>query len=393
MKKTFLIIFCLCSTMILQAQVSKTVNVTAGGLYSALTITERNTVTNLKVTGIIDASDFKTMRDNMLVLTVLDLSGTTIAAYTGQLGTSANTGAIISYPKNAISENAFYLYKSLTTITIPSSVTSIERNAFTYCTGLISIVIPSLVTSIGTKAFFYCSGLTSFTIPKSVTSIGDGAFYGCSKLTSISIPSLVTSIESSTFYSCSSLTSVTIPSSVTSIGEFAFLNCTKLTTITIPSLVTSIGNDAFYGCSRLTSIYAYPSSPVILTSSPAVFSGVNKTTCILYVPIGTLNAYRTANQWKDFKNVEEFTPTNLEFNSLQKISIYPNPFTNGLYVTGLNGISLLSIFDLNGKLIFTKKIQSNEYVSVKSLISGTYFINIISGNRNLKMKVLKINYQ
>jgi len=379
--------------MILQAQVSKTVNVTAGGLYSALTITERNTVTNLKVTGIIDASDFKTMRDNMLVLTVLDLSGTTIAAYTGQLGTSANTGAIISYPKNAISENAFYLYKSLTTITIPSSVTSIERNAFTYCTGLISIVIPSLVTSIGTKAFFYCSGLTSFTIPKSVTSIGDGAFYGCSKLTSISIPSLVTSIESSTFYSCSSLTSVTIPSSVTSIGEFAFLNCTKLTTITIPSLVTSIGNDAFYGCSRLTSIYAYPSSPVILTSSPAVFSGVNKTTCILYVPIGTLNAYRTANQWKDFKNVEEFTPTNLEFNSLQKISIYPNPFTNGLYVTGLNGISLLSIFDLNGKLIFTKKIQSNEYVSVKSLISGTYFINIISGNRNLKMKVLKINYQ
>lgn len=57
--------------------------------------------------------------------------------------------------------------------------------AFSDCSGLTSLTIPSSVTSIGEYAFNGCSGLTSFTIPSSVTSIGWGAFCGCSGLTSI----------------------------------------------------------------------------------------------------------------------------------------------------------------------------------------------------------------
>ena len=57
--------------------------------------------------------------------------------------------------------------------------------AFSDCSGLTSLTIPSSVTSIGESVFFGCSGLTSFTIPSSVTSIGWGAFCGCSGLTSI----------------------------------------------------------------------------------------------------------------------------------------------------------------------------------------------------------------
>ena len=57
--------------------------------------------------------------------------------------------------------------------------------AFSDCSGLTSLTIPSSVTSIGYCAFLGCSGLTSFTIPSSVTSIGWGAFCGCSGLTSI----------------------------------------------------------------------------------------------------------------------------------------------------------------------------------------------------------------
>ncbi|HEX7583948.1 MAG TPA: hypothetical protein VF373_04615, partial [Prolixibacteraceae bacterium] len=68
-----LLIICLCTTFLLHAQVSKTVNVTAGSLSLALTNTEKSTITNLTLTGTIDARDFKTMRDSMTVLAEIDL--------------------------------------------------------------------------------------------------------------------------------------------------------------------------------------------------------------------------------------------------------------------------------------------------------------------------------
>ena len=105
---------------------------------------------------------------------------------------------------------------------------------------------------IGSTAFYDCSSLTSITIPNSVTSIEEYAFYGCSGLTSVTIPNSVTSIGERAFSSCSSLASVTIPNSVTSIGKYAFYGCSGLTSVTIPNSVTSIGEYAFSGCSSLT---------------------------------------------------------------------------------------------------------------------------------------------
>ena len=139
-------------------------------------------------------------------------------------------------------------------IIIPNSVNNIGNSAFQGCTGLTSVTIPNSVTSIGGSAFEGCTGLTSVTIPNSVNNIGSSAFQGCSGLTSVTIPNSVTSIGKNAFYGCNGLTSVTIPNSVTSIGENAFYGCSGLTSITIPNSVTSIGNYAFRNCTGLTSV-------------------------------------------------------------------------------------------------------------------------------------------
>ena len=170
------------------------------------------------------------------------------------------------------------------------------------------------MTSIGRSAFAGCSSLTSLTIPNSVTSIGDGAFYGCSGLTSVTIPNSVTSIGEGAFRYCSSLTSVTIPNSVTSIGDVAFRGCSSLTSVTIPNSVTSIGRFAFSDCYRLNTIYCLnPIPPTCETIETFMCSDLDYvrdkydvyTYATLHVPMGSEEIYSSAHDWRYFNKIKE----------------------------------------------------------------------------------------
>ena len=217
----------------------------------------------------------------------------------GAFYNSKFTKVTIGDSVTSIGDYTFCGCSSLTSITIPNSVTEIGYRAFYGCSSLTSITIPNSVTTIEKGAFEGCSSLTSITIPDSVTSIGDSAFSGCSSLTSITIPESVTTIESSAFSVCSSLTSITIPDSVTSIEYAAFRDCSSLKSITIPDSVTTIREWAFYNCSSLTSVYCKSiTTPV---GGVYMFDG-NASGRKIYVPTESVNAYKSAEYWSDYKN-------------------------------------------------------------------------------------------
>ena len=130
-----------------------------------------------------------------------------------------------------------------------------------------------------------------------ILSIGNYAFYYCANLTDITIPNSVTSIGYCAFAYCDSLADVTISNGVVNIDGFAFAYCGNLTDITIPNSVTNIGNYAFYFCTSLTDIYLNPTTPPSLGGTNAIPEQT-----IIHVPVGSLNAYKSADNWSSFKS-------------------------------------------------------------------------------------------
>ena len=265
----------------------------AGTLPDRISESKKYLITNLKIVGEVNGTDWRFIRemagcDNYGSktngkLSILDLSDAKIV--------------------EGGSEYIEYIWN------VGTSNDVLGNYAFYGCSRLTSLTIPSSVTSIGEAAFYGCSGLTSLTIPSSVTSIGEGAFNGCSGLTSLIIPSSVTSIGEEAFASCSRLTSLTIPSSVTSIGEAAFYGCSGLTSLTIPSSVTSIGNYTFWDCSGLTSIYVYLEKLPNLGTD--VFYRCDAKNCTVYVPTGTYDDYKLS-EFGYFENIVEFDATGID---------------------------------------------------------------------------------
>ena len=291
----------------------------AGTLPQRISSDEKNLITNLKINGEINGTDLRFIREmaegSAYVyeppkgnLSILDLSGARIISGGDYYFLLFST--IIYY----IGYLAFFGCSGLTSLTLPSSLTSIGNSAFDGCSGLTSLTLPSSLTSIGDYAFAYCSGLTSLTLPSSLTSIGDNAFYYCRGLTSVTLPPSLTTIGDEAFAHCHSLASVTFPSSLASIGRKSFAYCYDLKILSIPSGITSLrhlmafSEETIFGDSGLESVYVAWGTP-----APAgrFFNGVNISKCTLYVPLGTKQAYWEADVWKDFGYTKEYDVTDV----------------------------------------------------------------------------------
>ena len=226
----------------------------AGTLPNMISYDQKNLITNMKIVGKINGTDLKFIREMAGrdvnggktdgKLSILDLSEAKIVA---------GGDAYVRFSENYYTSN----------------------------------------DKLGDYAFSGCSGLTSLTLPSSVTSIGRGAFHGCWKLTSLTIPSGVTSIGYSAFRGCSGLTSLTIPSGVTSIGNYAFYGCSGLTSLTIPSGVTSIGDYAFCEWSHNGRLYIWrrDKAPVKFYDNKTNKAKMSKSICVESFVHSSSNTY------------------------------------------------------------------------------------------------------
>ena len=320
------------------------------------------------------AYDFKVdgIYYNITSSTEVTVTGNGLYSYSGnvvipeQVTHDSNT-----YSVTSIGDNAFTYCSGLTSVTIGDSVTTIGERAFYNCSDLTSVSIGNSVTSIGDYAFYGCRSLTSVTIPDSVTSIGDYAFCGCYSLTSVMIPDSVISIGDSAFCHSESLTSVTIGESVTFIGDNAFRECTALASVTIGESVTSIGDYAFYYCRAMTRLESRAEVP------PAcgyyALDDINKQTCELFVPIKSLDAYKAADQWKDFvfiTGVDYDNPGSVEDAVSENDGVHVVANNDSIEVTGADN-AVKTVYNINGQVIYS---GTDTTISVPE--NGIYIVRV-----------------
>lgn len=192
---------------------------------------------------------------------------------------------------------AFYGCYSLSSITIPSTVSAIGTYAFQQCYALSGFVIPTNVTSLGTYDFHSCYNLQLISIPLKTVTLGARCFYGCAGLSRISLSKNMTSFTTYIFYNCYSLNEIVIPPNLTTIANYSFYQCYGLTSIIIPSAVTTIGTYAFQTCTGLQRIRFVPTSPPTV-SGTTTFTSL-PTTCVIEVPTNSLTSYEGATNYPD----------------------------------------------------------------------------------------------
>lgn len=249
-----------------------------------------------------------------------------------------NNNALVSKNFNAGESNVanYFANAPVEELIFGEDVTSIGDFAFSDCT-ITSIKMSDNLTRIGNYAFWGCYKLTSIDFSNNLTYIGEWAFAGCQSLPTVTIPESVSCIDLIAFQWCYKLTKVIVNSNevvareheqyytlmscfgkqveeyvlgenVKKIAYIAFAETDKLVSVTIPSNVTCVEDSAFHKCTSITDIYLYAEQ--VPKTGKDVFVDSNYKNATLHVPANAVEAYRNAEQWKDFGNIVALTDDN-----------------------------------------------------------------------------------
>ena len=262
-----------------------------------------------------------------------------------------------------IGAESFYGCGNLTSLVISEGVTGIDIDAFNSCTALETVVLPNTMEVIATRVFSGCNKLTTVNFPENLKLIGNYAFMRCYGLTSINIPKSVEVIYPEAFRYCENLEYVSVAAHI--IGERAFGNCLKLKTIIIKDGVSEIANVAFEGSEtvetvvdiapsvtkilsgafsrNMKEIYVYWQEPIAINNYLAFPFGMAHI-ATLYVPKGTIEAYKSSN-WGYINNIIEMgDPPTTDFEVENGVLIKYNGQGGNIVIPDNLGITTIGNF-------------------------------------------------
>ena len=287
-----------------------------------------------------------------------------------------------------IGESCFYGCSSLEYAKIGTGISSLPKSCFRGCSSLPEIVIPSTVGSIRNSVFYGCSALARVDIADRQTELvlgynseysnsdkkplfsdcpldsvyiggnisysadsgsGYSPFYRNTSLRAVKITDQETEISENEFYGCTGLKRVELGDGIESIGNYAFSGCSALESFTFGNSLATIGNEAFSDCTAMTRLVSKTEVPPVCGSQ--ALDDINKWTCELFVPQNSLEAYKAAEQWKEFFFITGEEPGGIDnVAAKEEISVISR---NGyIEITGVENQEV-NVYNLSGQLVYS----------------------------------------
>lgn len=292
--------------------------------------------------------------------------------------------------------HVFENYKSLKSLTIPGSVSSVSSNAFRGCSNLETLSIqpgekdlnfgdnafadtkisklyldrnvsglslPDVadlsfgnnVKNIGASLFENALNLKNIVLAENIQTIGTSAFAGCTGIDQVSFPAGINKIGSGAFKGCTALEKLiwNEPMANVEIYENAFNGCSSLKSLILPAGVSSIGNKAFAGCESLSEVNFDDSDTHIMLGGE-IFAGAPLNELYLGRPVTlSTNTYLP------------FSDTDGKFNLTVNANVCKNLFRKAninllKFGSNVSTIGDLAFFECSGinKLVIPSNISS-----------------------------------
>lgn len=398
--------------------------VRAGGLADA--VGADTTAQVLKVTGVLDASDFAFIADRMSHISQLDISGCSIVAYSGK---ELPFSGLRSSAQAQLPSYSFVGMKNLESVVLPQTLTTIGTGAFSG-SGIRSILVPDGVVAIADYAFLRCEGLESVELPASLEQLGlrtfanctslrrvvfapgnsldrlpAGVFEGSTSLQELNVDALAqcTEIGPWSLAHCHSLTEVVIPSAVKTLGrgamledgavenlalshgvetfdEYSLAGLRQVATFSLPASVTFFASGAMADWDALSdfNVSALTGIPEL---GDGVWRGIDSGAVTLVVADDLAERFSEASQWQDFRIVRhsDYIASTTDIDSKLADSPYITVYVDGnvLYVRSeLAELGTVSMFNTSGVRVALTDVGAGKYaeIDISSMPGGAYLV-------------------